>query len=45
MIHHFCFYSKETYAEDLEKELAVLRNHEMWSAGRIVRELRPENQK
>eukprot|EP00035_Acanthoeca_spectabilis_P025898 m.460385 g.460385 ORF g.460385 m.460385 type:complete len:379 (-) comp22014_c0_seq1:117-1253(-) len=37
--------SKPTYAEDLEKELAVLREHEMWSAGRIVRELRPENQK
>jgi hypothetical protein len=29
----------------LEKELAKIRNSEMWQAGAKVRELRPEKQK
>lgn len=36
--------SKVDYREGLEKELEGLRNSEMWSAGRTVRSLRPENQ-
>jgi ketol-acid reductoisomerase len=37
--------SQPDYREKLEKELAELRNSEMWQAGRAVRSLRPENQK
>ena len=35
--------SKPGYREGLEKELAALRDSEMWRAGAAVRELRPEN--
>jgi ketol-acid reductoisomerase len=35
--------SKEDYREGLEKELAELRESEMWKAGATVRTLRPEN--
>ncbi len=35
--------SKEDYREKLEKELAELRDSEMWRAGRTVRSLRPQN--
>ena len=35
--------SKPDYREGLEKELAALRNSEMWQAGAVVRKLRPEN--
>lgn len=35
--------SKPDYREGLEKELAALRNSEMWRAGAVVRKLRPEN--
>lgn len=37
--------SKEDYRESLEKELAELRDSELWQAGKTVRGLRPENQK
>ena len=37
--------SKPDYREGLEKELAALRNQEMWQTGAVVRQLRPENQK
>lgn len=37
--------SKPTYRAELEKELDVIRNSEMWKTGKKVRELRPENQK
>lgn len=33
------------YREKLEKELAAIRNSEMWQAGKAVRALRPENRK
>ena len=36
--------SKKDYREELEKELAEIRDSEMWSTGREVRKLRPENQ-
>ena len=36
--------SRDTYAEDLEEELKVIRESEMWRAGVEVRKLRPENQ-
>lgn len=36
--------SRPTYRKELEKELDVIRNSEMWKAGAKVRELRPENQ-
>lgn len=36
--------SKPDYKVGLEKELAVLRQSEMWRAGATVRQLRPENQ-
>lgn len=36
--------SKEGYRAGLEKELAELRDSEMWQAGKTVRSLRPENQ-
>ena len=35
--------SKPDYRVGLEKELAALRNQEMWRAGETVRKLRPEN--
>jgi ketol-acid reductoisomerase len=35
--------SKADYREGLEKELAAMRNKEMWRAGETVRKLRPEN--
>jgi ketol-acid reductoisomerase len=35
--------SRPSYKDDLEKELAELRNSEMWRAGAAVRSLRPEN--
>ena len=35
--------SKPDYREGLEKELAALRESEMWQAGAGVRKLRPEN--
>ncbi len=37
--------SRPDYREQLEKELAVMRNSEMWKAGAAVRALRPENWK
>jgi ketol-acid reductoisomerase len=37
--------SAPDYREKLEKELAVLRNSEMWRAGAAVRALRPERRK
>jgi ketol-acid reductoisomerase len=36
--------SKPDYKVGLEKELAALRQSEMWRAGATVRQLRPENQ-
>lgn len=35
--------SKSDYREGLEKELKALRESEMWQAGKVVRQLRPEN--
>ena len=37
--------SQPDYRVKLEAELAELRDSEMWQAGRVVRGLRPENQK
>jgi len=37
--------SAPDYREQLEKELAQMRNSEMWKAGAAVRSLRPENRK
>jgi ketol-acid reductoisomerase len=37
--------SAPDYRERLEKELAEMRNSEMWRAGAAVRSLRPENRK
>jgi ketol-acid reductoisomerase len=37
--------SRPDYREQLEKELAVIRDSEMWQAGAAVRSLRPENWK
>jgi ketol-acid reductoisomerase len=37
--------SKPDYRESLEKELAAIRDSEMWQAGAAVRSLRPENWK
>jgi ketol-acid reductoisomerase len=37
--------SAPDYRERLEKELAVMRESEMWKAGSAVRALRPENRK
>jgi ketol-acid reductoisomerase len=34
---------QKNYRQELEKELSELRNSEMWTAGRTVRQLRPEN--
>ena len=35
--------SKPDYRAGLEKELEAMRNQEMWQAGAVVRQLRPEN--
>jgi len=35
--------SRPDYRERLEKELKVIRESEMWRAGKVVRTLRPEN--
>ena len=35
--------SKPDYRVGLEKELAALRDSEMWRTGETVRKLRPEN--
>jgi ketol-acid reductoisomerase len=35
--------SKPDYRVGLEKELAALRNSEMWRTAEVVRQLRPEN--
>jgi ketol-acid reductoisomerase len=37
--------SAPDYREKLEKELAAMRNSEMWQAGAVVRSLRPERRK
>jgi ketol-acid reductoisomerase len=37
--------SAPDYREKLEKELAEIRNSEMWQAGAVVRSLRPERRK
>jgi ketol-acid reductoisomerase len=37
--------SAADYREKLERELAEMRNSEMWRAGASVRSLRPENRK
>jgi ketol-acid reductoisomerase len=37
--------SRPDYREQLEKELAAIRDSEMWQAGAAVRSLRPENWK
>ncbi len=37
--------SQSDYREKLEVELKELRDSEMWRAGKVVRSLRPENQK
>ena len=37
--------SKPDYREKLDAELAELRDSEMWQAGKVVRELRPEKAK
>ncbi|MGD9315098.1 MAG: ketol-acid reductoisomerase [Desulfobacterales bacterium] len=37
--------SAPDYRQKLEKELAVMRNSEMWQAGAVVRSLRPENRR
>ena len=35
--------SSEDYREKLEKELKDVSNQEMWQAGKVLRNLRPEN--
>jgi ketol-acid reductoisomerase len=35
--------SKHDYREKLEKELAEIRESELWKAGTAVRNLRPKN--
>ncbi|HHM20526.1 MAG TPA: ketol-acid reductoisomerase, partial [Bacteroidetes bacterium] len=37
--------SQPGYRQKLEEELKELRDSEMWKAGKVVRDLRPENQK
>lgn len=37
--------SRADYREQLERELTIIRNSEMWQAGAAVRSLRPENWK
>ncbi|KAG0344403.1 Acetolactate synthase, mitochondrial, partial [Gamsiella multidivaricata] len=36
--------STPNYRAELEQELAEIASHEMWRAGKAVRQLRPENQ-
>ncbi len=36
--------SRPDYREQLERELRAIRESEMWQAGKVVRELRPERQ-
>ena len=36
---------RKNYQEQLGRELAAIRNSEMWQAGKTVRQLRPENQR
>ncbi len=35
--------SSEDYREKLEKELKEVSSQEMWQAGKVLRNLRPEN--
>ena len=35
--------SSDDYREKLEKELKEVRSQEMWQAGKVLRNLRPEN--
>jgi ketol-acid reductoisomerase len=37
--------SAPDYRQKLEKELAAIKESEMWQAGATVRSLRPENRK
>lgn len=37
--------SRPNYRTELEQELAVIRDSEMWQTGQVVRSLRPERQK
>jgi ketol-acid reductoisomerase len=37
--------SAPDYREKLDKELAVMRESEMWQTGAVVRSLRPENRR
>jgi ketol-acid reductoisomerase len=37
--------SRPNYREELEKELGAIANSEMWQAGQVIRQLRPENQR
>jgi len=37
--------SARDYRQKLEKELAVIKESEMWQAGATVRALRPENRR
>lgn len=37
--------SRPNYRTELEEELAVIRDSEMWQTGQVVRSLRPERQK
>ena len=37
--------SAPDYRQKLDKELAAMRNSEMWQAGTVVRSLRPENRR
>ncbi|KAL7413323.1 ketol-acid reductoisomerase [Mrakia frigida] len=38
------FNGRSTYREDLQKELDVIDNQEMWRAGKTVRQLRPDSE-
>ena len=38
------FNGRDTYREDLAKELAEIDNQEIWRAGKTVRSLRPDAQ-
>lgn len=35
--------SRPDYRDQLEKELSAIKNQEMWEAGQVLRQLRPEN--
>lgn len=37
------FNGRDTYREDLEKELSEINDQEMWRAGKTVRALRPDS--